>query len=81
MRKAARTPIEMASTPAPTPIPIEAPVDRGGFESPEVLNPMAHATLTTAEVGRAEFLGFAARPAVICGGVALSLKELKHGVW
>jgi len=71
----------IATTPAPTPTPMAAPLDRGGVASPETLYPIAQAMFTIADVGREVSVGFLASPAVSTGGVILPLSELKQGVW
>lgn len=71
----------MAATLAPTPTPTTAPLESTGAGSDETLKAMAQARLTMAEVGRDEWVGLAARPRVMGGGVAEPARELKQGVW
>jgi len=64
------------------PMPTAAPVERGGSSSSwVVLKAIAQARLRIAVVRRRVSVGLVARPEVMGGGVAASLREEKHAVW
>lgn len=71
----ARTPMRIAATPAPAPIPAIAAVDRPLFWSATGYR-IDQTMLTTADVGLEVSVGLAANPAVNVGGVAARLIEL-----